>query len=93
MIEDSEEKEHLYEVAGDIIIALPEGLTAVASELDQTSYALSLLGQEFLKDRLPLADKKEIEDAVESVTMTPPKQDSPASSAKRVASRFLKGQE
>jgi hypothetical protein len=87
LVEGSEEKEHLYEVAGDIIAALPEGLTGLASELDATSYALSLMGQDFLKDRLPISDKKEIEDAVESVSMDSP---NPESTVKKVASRYLR---
>jgi hypothetical protein len=65
LVEDSPAKEHLYEVAGDIIQAMPTRLEALETDLDRTAYALSVIGEDHLRDRLPLADRKVVDDAVE----------------------------
>lgn len=66
LVEKSSHKEHLYQVAGDIILGMPQRLTALEQNLDKTSLALSKMGESFLESRLPLSDKTEVEEAVES---------------------------
>jgi len=65
LVEASPAKEHLYEVAGDIIQAVPTRLEALETDLDRTAYALSVIGEDHLRDRLPLADRKVVDEAVE----------------------------
>jgi len=65
LVEGSDQKEHLYQVAGDVIVALPTRLTNLELLLDKTALALSKMGESFLEARLPLAEKNEVEEAVE----------------------------
>jgi hypothetical protein len=65
LIESSEAKEHLYEVAGDMIQEAPKRMEALERQLDRTAYALSVMGSDHLRDRLPLADRKMVDDATE----------------------------
>ena len=64
LADNSSHKEHLYEVAGDIILAAPERLSAIERSLDRTGYALSHMGQDFLKGRIPLTDRQIVEDTI-----------------------------
>lgn len=66
-VESSPAKEELYALAGDILTSMPEGLKRLEQYLDETSYALSILGQDFLKDRLDATSRARIDTAVESV--------------------------
>ena len=66
LVEDSEHKEHLYQIAGDIIISLPKRLEEMEIALDRTSLALSKMGEEFLEARLPLSEKVMVDEAVEA---------------------------
>lgn len=65
LVEASEQRDHLYQVAGDIIQALPKRLTALEIDLDRTALALSKMGDEFLSARLPLEDKTMLDEAIE----------------------------
>lgn len=65
LVEGSDHKEHLYQVAGDVIVALPTRLTNLELLLDKTALALSKMGESFLEARLPLSEKNEVEEAVE----------------------------
>lgn len=65
LVETSPAKEHLYEVAGDILQAAPTRLEALEQDLDRTAYALSVIGEDHLRDRLPLADRKIVDESVE----------------------------
>jgi hypothetical protein len=65
LVESSEAKEHVYQVAGDLVVAAPHRLEVLEKHLDRTSYALSVLGEESLRDVLPLADRKVVDEAVE----------------------------
>ena len=64
LIEGSEEKEHLHQVAGDLIQAVPQRLQSLERALDRTSLALSKMGESFLESRLPLSDKTMVDEAV-----------------------------
>lgn len=57
LVSESEKKDHLYQVAGDIIQEVPELLEDITRSLDRTSYALASLTTDELKQTLPLADK------------------------------------
>jgi len=64
LVEESEYKEHLYQVAGDLIKGAPRRLEKLEMDLDRTSLALAKMGQTFLEARLPLHDKAEVDEAV-----------------------------
>lgn len=86
LVDTSEEKDHLYQVAGDIILALPTRMEQLAIVLDRTGLALSKMGIEFLDARLPLSDKQMVEEAVSAAFggKTPRK-----SMTARVADRYM----
>ena len=89
LVKNSKMKDHLYQVAGDIIAGLPQRLDAVEHSLDRTSYLLSAMGKEELRNRLTSSDRAFADDAL---TGTPPY--SPMSikaSTNRVVRRYLKG--
>lgn len=65
LVGSSAEKEHLYQVAGDVIVAIPERLQQLDRHLDRTTLALTQMGQTFLEARLPITDKQMVEDAIE----------------------------
>jgi len=65
LVDASEEKEHLYQVAGDIIVGIPKRLGQLEIDLDRTGLALSKMGAEFLSARLSLSDKAMVDEAVE----------------------------
>jgi len=64
LIDNSEEKEHIYQVAGDILSAVPTRMDKLGIALDRTSLALARMGEEFLKSRLPLSEKMMVDEAV-----------------------------
>ena len=65
LVESSSEKEHLYQVAGDIIVGIPARLQRLEVVLDRSGLALSKMGIEFLEARLPFSEKTLVDDAVE----------------------------
>lgn len=85
LVAKSAQREHLYQVAGDIIVALPKRIQTAERVLDRTALALSVMGQEFLKARLPLSDKQQVEEAVESAFGGTKE----VYSSKRVAQRYF----
>lgn len=86
LVAQSNERDHLYQVAGDIIEGLPRRLDALLLALDRTALALAKMGEEFLGSRLPLADKTMVEEAVQAAFGTTQLRHSVAS---RVAQRYL----
>ena len=82
VVDASVAKDHLYEVAGDLIVGVPERLTKLENLLDRTSYALSIMGEEFFRGRLSLSDKEMVDTAVKF-------SQTPFPSSRRVANRFL----
>ena len=64
VIDQSEHREHLHQMAGDIIQGVPRRLEQLEMDLDRTSLALAKMGQKFLESRLPLRDKAEVDEAV-----------------------------
>ncbi len=64
LVEASDHKEHIYQVAGDAIEAMPKRIDALELALDRTSLALSKMGEEFFDSRLPLSDKVMVDEAI-----------------------------
>jgi len=85
LVNESDEKDHLYEVAGDLIAAVPTRMDALDRHLDRTSYALASFGEDMLRDGLNIADRKQVDEAKETAE---PMQATAARLARRVASRF-----
>lgn len=65
LVEKSPAKEHLYQVAGDLIVNLPKRIETLESQLDETSYALSVMGKDHLRERLPLSRRNRVDETVE----------------------------
>lgn len=65
LVQTSKQKEHLYQVAGDMITAIPDRVDALERKLDALGYALSLMGKEHLRERLPVSEREMIETTVE----------------------------
>jgi len=90
LVESSPEKEHIFQVAGDLLSAIPKLVERVEGQLDETSYALSLMGQEHLKDRLPISSRAMVDATVEgSASFSAPMM---RGTAERVAARWLERQ-
>jgi len=66
VVEASEAKEHIYQVAGDIILGAPKRLQGLEIALDRTALALSKMGEDYLSARLSLSDKTLVDEAIES---------------------------
>lgn len=66
LVESSEAKEHIHQVAGDLLLSAPTRLDHLERHLDRTALALAKMGEEFLDSRLPLSDKTEVDEAVQS---------------------------
>lgn len=66
LVEESEHREHIHQVAGDLLLAVPQRLDRLEIDLDRTALALSKMGEDFLEARLPLSDKNEVDEAVQS---------------------------
>ena len=64
MIEASENKDAFYEYAGDIIEGVPRRLDKIESDLDRTSYALTQMGDSFLRGRLSVDDREMVKETV-----------------------------
>jgi hypothetical protein len=87
LVEKSPEREHLYQLAGDIIVGLPQRISALKMCLDRTSLALSKMGVDFLESRLPLSEKVLVDEAVQSAFgKATPRHSALAS---RVADRYI----
>lgn len=65
LVEKSPQRAHLYQVAGDYIVNLPQRMDNLESQLDETGYALSCMGKDHLKDRLPLSRRNVVDETVE----------------------------
>lgn len=85
LVEDSEQKDHIYQVAGDILLALPTRVTALETVLDRTAYALSKMGEEHLRERLPFGERMLVDDAVHKIDFSGPM----GRAAHRVALRHM----
>ena len=89
LVEGSSHKDHIFEVAGDIIVGMPTRLDRLITDLDRTGLALSRMGQDFLESRLSLDDKNLVDEAVSSAFGKG--QSKHSEMAQRVARRYLRG--
>lgn len=90
LVEKSAYREHLWQVAGDLIQGLPENLSSAERALDRTSYALSVMGEDFLRGRLTFDDRVRVDGAVKSSPFAGNREKE--SLEARVARRFIQAQ-
>lgn len=69
MIENSPQKEQLWQAAGDLIMGIPSKLHDLEVSLDRTSYAMVMMGENFLRGRIPLQDRTRVDDGMKSHPM------------------------
>jgi hypothetical protein len=88
LVHTSPEREHLWQVGGDLIQGFPERLSDLERALDRTSYALVVMGEDFLRGRIPADDRYVVDEATKTHPYAGPrtKEDSLAS---RVARRHM----
>lgn len=60
-----EQKDHVYKVAGDHIVAIPEELTALEVALDAVALAQTDMAHRRLKERLPGSVVEEFDQALD----------------------------
>lgn len=72
LVEKSNQRDHIHQVAGDMIKSAPETLDRLNTQLDKASYSLALIGSDFFGPKLPLDDKVEV---ITSVAVTKPLSD------------------
>lgn len=87
LVENSEKKDHLYQVGGDIIMGFPQRLHRLEETLDRTSYALSKMGEAHLRERLPISDRELVEESIERAAPLSPAMSRAAKNVARIASR------
>lgn len=91
LVQQSTARDHLYQVAGDLILGLPKAVEDAEVALDRTSYALTVMGQDFLRGRLPFTDRYIVDEAIKASPFSSPKREK-ESMESRVARRFLEAQ-
>lgn len=87
LVDTSPAREHIYQVAGDLLVSVPQIIERMEQQLDETSYALSIMGKDHLKDRLPLGRRTKVDETVEGTPAFGVPM--PRASATRVADRYL----
>ena len=88
LVEKSEARDHIFQVAGDIVQGFPDRISAAERALDRTSYALSVMGEDFLRGRILFDDRDRVDGALKtSPFASRPKESSPH----RVVQRYLQG--
>ncbi len=90
LVEKSTAKDHIYQVAGDLIVGAPGQLERLIVDLDRTAYALAKIGEAHLQDRLPIHDRALVEDGIEN---SPFGRARSVNSAARVARKWKARQE
>jgi hypothetical protein len=88
LVESSPERDHLWQVAGDIIQGFPSRLSELERSLDRTSYALVTMGEEFLRGRIGIDDRTVVEEAIKTHPYAEPRKKD-ESIASRVAQRHM----
>lgn len=85
LVQNSEKRDHIYQVAGDVVLGIPKRLDKLDSDLDRTLLALTGMGKDFLRARMTIEDKTLLDEASTSAPAMSVKQ----SSAARIARRCL----
>ena len=88
LVNTSPAREHLWQVSGDLIQGFPERLSDLERSLDRTSYALVVMGEDFLRGRIPADDRYVVDEATKAHPYAGPRQKD--SMVSRVAGRYLK---
>ena len=88
LVNTSPAREHLWQVSGDLIQGFPERLSDLERSLDRTSYALVVMGEDFLRGRIPADDRYVVDEATKAHPYAGVRQKD--SLVARVASRYLK---
>jgi hypothetical protein len=65
IVDKSSHRDHIYQVAGDLIEVIPRRLENLETDLDTAGYALSKMGEDHLKDRLPVSSRALVDETVE----------------------------
>ena len=68
LIDESEEKDHIYAEVGDMISRIPDLIDEVNKGLDVISYTSSRIDQKKLKNRVPADTKKYIDTVIKRDT-------------------------
>lgn len=87
IVDSSDHKEEIYAAAGEVLTSAPSQIETLERHLDRTSYALSVLGEDNLRDVLPLFDRKLVDESLEQ--SKPLFQSRMVKSSEAVARRFL----
>jgi hypothetical protein len=87
LVDTSVAREHLWQVGGDLIQGFPERLSELERSLDRTSYALVVMGEDFLRGRIPADDRYVVDEATKAHPYAGPRQKD--SMAARVAGRYM----
>lgn len=66
LVESSDAKEHLYQVAGDLITSIPETFERLETQIDEAQLALAYMGRKQLRDKVSPEAKARIERAMRS---------------------------
>lgn len=85
LVDTSADKEQLWRVAGDLILGIPTKVHEIEVALDRTSYAMALMGEDFLRGRIPLDDRSRVEEGIKPHPMTQKE----SVLAAKVAGRYL----
>ena len=87
LVEASPKKEHLYRVAGDMIVSFPKTIEKIEQQLDETAYALTIMGKDHLQDRLPLSRRNVVDQTGEGAKAFGVPM--PRTSAERVLEKYV----
>lgn len=87
LVKTSPEKEHLWQVAGDLIQGVPERMSELERALDRTSYALVVMGEDFLRGRISIDDRYVVDEATKTHPYMEPRKKE--TSEERVALRYM----
>jgi hypothetical protein len=87
LVETSPAKDHLWQVAGDLIQGFPERMSDLERALDRTNYALVVMGEDFLRGRIPLDDRSVVDESTKTHPYASPRMKEDMAS--RVARRYL----
>lgn len=68
---DEEQKEKVYQVAGDLLTNIPKYSNDLDMILSKIMYALNIIWRKELRVSLPFSDRSEVEELITSTTVKP----------------------
>jgi len=89
LVDKSKEKEHLYEVAGDLILEIPEAIERLEHSLDMILYMTTVSTKKILSPKITLEEKQSLERSFVDTQF----EQSVNNLSKKVASRYLRKNE